>query len=63
MKNAYPREGLEPMTSASLISAHRAIHGGLGTCYKIDWALRDCNLITGLVLLCVLVLVGWPKPI
>ena len=26
MKNAFPRVGLEPTTSVSLISAHRAIH-------------------------------------
>ena len=62
MKNAFPRVGLEPTTSVSLISAHRAIHlrhGGLGACEKIGWVLIDCDSITGLVLLCVLVLVGW----
>ena len=42
------------MTSVTLISAHRTIHlrhGGLGAYEKIGWVLRDCELITGLVLL------------
>ena len=62
MKNAFSRVGLEPTPSVLLLSVHRAIHlrhGGLGAGPKIDWDLIDCNLITGLVLSCVLVLVGW----
>ena len=62
MKNAFHSVGLEPTTSVSLCAAHRAIHlrhGGLGARNKIGCALTDCNLITGLVLLGVLVLVGW----
>ena len=62
MKNASPRVGLEPTTFDTPFSAHRAIHlrhGGLGAWQKIGWVLYVCNLVTGLVLLCVLVLVGW----
>ena len=60
-ENAAPWAGHKPTTSVTLVSAHCPTNLGYGE--KLAGVILECNWITGLVLLFVLVSVGWPKPI